>query len=117
MEEKRKKEISKKIGNRIYKLRKSKKMSRENFAELCDISAQHVYYIEKGDFLPGCITLIDICNNFSITPSQILMDSLDINENIFNEAMQNDFSKLSKEDKLFIQELVSNTIKLLINKK
>lgn len=116
VDEERKKEISKKIGNRIYELRKSNKLSREKFAELCDISSQHVYYMEKGDFLPGCITLIDICNKFSISPSKILMDSLDINTNIFNESLQQDFSKLSKEDKIFIQELLSNTIQLLIKK-
>ena len=116
MDEKRKTEVSKKIGSRIFELRKSKKLSREKFAELCDISSQHVYYMENGDFLPGCITLIDICNKFSISPSQLLMDSLDINTNILNETLQQDFLKLSKDDRIFIQELVANTMKLLINK-
>lgn len=116
MTEKNKLEVSKKIGNRIYQLRKSKKLSREKFAELCDISSQHVYYMENGDFLPGCITLIDICNRFSISPSQILMDSLDINTDILNESLQQDFLKLTKDDKIFVQELLSSTIKLLINK-
>lgn len=117
MEENRKKEISKNIGNRIYKLRKEHKLSREKFAEICDVSSQHVYYMEKGEFLPGCITLIDICNSFSVTPSQLLIDSLNINFNAFNETIKDDFEKLSQEDKKFLQELVAETIKLLINRK
>lgn len=52
MDENKKKEIAKKIGNRIYELRKSKKLSREKFAEICNVSSQHIYYIEKGEFLP-----------------------------------------------------------------
>lgn len=52
MEEDIKKEVARKIGNKIYELRKSNKMSREKFAELCNISSQHVYYMEKGIFLP-----------------------------------------------------------------
>lgn len=117
MDESRKKEISKKIGNRIFELRKSNKYSREKFAELCNVSSQHIYYMEKGDFLPGCITLIDICNTFSISPSQLLLDTLDINCNIFNESIQKDFEKLSNKDKQFLQELMASTIKLLLNKK
>lgn len=115
MNEERKKMVSKNIGNKIYELRKSQKLSREKFAEICDLSSQYVYYMEKGEFLPGCLTIIDICNHFPITPSELLMDSLDIDFDIFNETIKCDFSKLSSKDKKFMQELVKNTISLLLN--
>lgn len=114
MNDDRKKIISKKIGNRIYELRKSNKLSREKFAEICDLSSQHVYYMEKGEFLPGCITLIDICNHFPITPSELLLDSLDMNFDIFNDSIKSDFEKLSDKDKKFVQELTKNAIQLLL---
>lgn len=114
MEENRKKQISKQIGNRIYNLRKEHNLSREKFAEMCNLSSQYVYYMEKGDFLPGCITLIDICNNFEIAPSQLLIDSLNINPNVFCEAIFEDFNKLSSKDKKFLQEMIKNTIHLLL---
>lgn len=115
MQESRKKEIAQQIGKKIYNLRKENKLSREKFAEICNLSSQHVYYIEKGEFLPGCITIIDICNNFSITPSQLLIDSLSVDFNLFDESIKQDFNKLSINNKKFLQNLISSTIKLLLD--
>lgn len=114
--ENRKNEISKKIGKRIYELRKENKLSREKFAEICNLSSQHVYYMEKGEFLPGCMTILDICNNFSITPTQLLIDSLNIDFNLFDETIKKDFYLLSDTDKYFLQNLITSTIKLLLDK-
>ncbi len=116
MLENNKKEISKKIGENIYNLRKSKKLSREKFAEICNISSQHVYYIERGEFLPGCLTIIDICNNFSITPSQLLGNCLESNYNLLDETIQHNYELLSSDDKKFLQELISATIDILLKK-
>ena len=116
MQEDRKKEIALKIGKKIYSLRKENKLSREKFAEIWDLSSQHVYYMERGDFLPGCITIIDICNNFSITPSQLLTDVIDVDFNLFDETIKQDFNKLSSSDKKFLQNLITSTIILLLNK-
>ena len=116
MQEDRKKDIAQKIGKKIYNLRKENKLSREKFAEICDISSQHVYYMEKGEVLPGCITILDICNNFSITPSQLLTDSLNVDLNLFDETIKQEFNKLSMDDKKFLQDLIISTINLLLNK-
>lgn len=116
MQEDKKKEIAQKIGKRIYSLRKENKLSREKFAEICDLSSQHVYYMERGEFLPGCITILDICNNFSITPSQLLIDCLDTDYNLFGETIKQDFNKLSSKDQKFLQNLMTSTINLLLNK-
>ena len=72
--------------------------------------------MEKGDFLPGCMTIIDICNNFPITPSELLIDSLNINFNILDESVKADFEKLSNKDKKFIQELLKTSINLFLEK-
>ena len=116
MVEYKKNEIAQKIGTRIYNLRQKNKLSREKFAEICDLSSQHVYYIEKGEFLPGCLTILEICNNFSITPSQLLTDCLNTNFNLFDESVKQNYNKLSYDDKKFLQELIVSSIDLLLDK-
>lgn len=117
MDQDRKKEISQKIGKKIYALRKEHNLSREKFAELCNISAQHVYYMEKGEFLPGCITLIDICNQFHISPSELLLDTLPKDSYILEENISNSFNQLSNEEKSFIIQMVNTMIDLFLKNK
>ena len=116
MENNRKEEIAQKVGKRIYELRKEHKLTREKFAELCDISAQNVYYLEKGDGLPSCITLIDICNQFHISPSKLLLDSIETEGHIFDETLLTNFNKLSSQDKSFVINMVDSMIHLLLEK-
>lgn len=113
MKEEKKKEISKKIGKRIYNIRKKHKLSREKFAEICNVSSQHVYYMEKGEFLPGCMTIIDICNNFDITPTELLIDSMNLNNSILEEEIKNNFEALKNEDKKLVVDITTYVINKL----
>ncbi len=108
MEEDRKDLIAKEIGYKIYQLRKQQKLSREKLAEQCNLSPHYIYYLEKGKYLPGCIAIIDLCNALDITPSQLLSPSLNMNINLFNETIKNDFSKLSNYDKKIIIDLIKS---------
>jgi len=116
MEENRKKQIAKQIGEKIYALRKDHKLTREKFAELCNISAQHVYYMERGEFLPGCITLIDICNQFHVSPTTLLFDTLETDSISLLDAVSNDFEQLPKREKQIVIENMLNLIHLLNSK-
>lgn len=111
--ENRKKEIAQYIGNQVLKLRKDKKMSREQFAEKTNLSANYVYEIEKGNSIPGCTALIDICNFCEIAPSNLLEKYLDINIYTISELTNTSFQKLSNYDK----KLVIDIINLLANRK
>lgn len=117
MEKVIKKETSQKIGKRIYKLRKEHNLTREKFAELCDISSQNVYYLENGDTLPSCTTLIDICNQFHISPSKLLFDPVEKEETIFDETLLAEFNKLSSQDRSFVIDMINSMIHLLLEKK
>lgn len=116
MEDNRKKEVAQKVGKRIYNLRKQHNLTREKFAELCDLSAQNVYYLEKGDGLPSCITLIDICNQFHISPSSLLLDSFETEGHILDETLLSDFNKLSPQDRNFVINMLDSMIHLLLEK-
>lgn len=116
MEDNRKKDIAQKVGKRIYELRKEHNLTREKFAELCNLSAQNVYYLEKGDGLPSCITLIDICNQFHISPFKLLMDPVETETPILDETLLTDFNKLSSQDKNFVINMIDSMIHLLLEK-
>lgn len=116
MENNKKEEVAQKVGKRIYALRKEHHLTREKFAELCDLSAQNVYYLEKGDGLPSCITLIDICNQFHISPSKLLMEPIETEEKIFDETLLSNFNQLSSQDKSFVINMIDSMIHLLLEK-
>lgn len=103
----RKKEIAQYIGKKIFELRKSKKMSREEFAEKTNLSANYIYEVEKGNSVPGCIALIDICNFCEIAPSSLLEKFLDTNVHTASELTSTNFDKLSNYDKKLIIDMIN----------
>lgn len=102
----RKEEIAHYIGKQILELRKSHKLSREQFAEKTNLSPNYIYEIEKGNSIPGCIALIDICNTFQIAPSTLLFKYLDDNTYTVSELIHSDFETLSIYDKQLIIDMI-----------
>lgn len=105
-------EIAQYIGKKIFELRKYHKLSREQFAEKTSLSPNYIYEIEKGNSVPGCIALINICNYFEIAPSIILDKYLDKNVYTASELINTSFQKLSNYDK----KIVIDMINLLANR-
>lgn len=102
----RKAEIAKYIGNNILNLRKQNKLSREEFAEKTNLSANYIYEIEKGNSVPGCIALIDICNYFGVAPSNLLGKYIDTNIYTASELINTSYQKLSAYDKKLIIDMI-----------
>ena len=102
-----KEEMARDIGNKIYELRKTHKLSREEFAEKIDLSPNYIYEIEKGNSIPGCKALIDICNTFEIAPSNLLDKYLEKNVYTASELVNSSFHKLSKYDKKLIIDIIN----------
>ena len=111
-DENKKEEIAQYIGKKIFELRKSKKLSREQFAEKTDLSANYIYEIEKGNSVPGCLALINICNYFEIAPSNLFGKYLDKNIYTASELINTSYQKLSNYDK----KLIIDMINLLANR-
>ncbi len=108
----RKDKMAKYIGNKILELRKANNLTREQFAEKTNLSANYIYEIEKGNSVPGCISLIDICNYFEIAPSNLLGKYLDNNVYTACELVNSNYKKLSNYDK----QLIIDMINLLANR-
>lgn len=102
-----KEEMAKYIGNKILEIRKLNKLSREEFAEKTNLSANYIYEIEKGNSIPGCKALIDICNTFKIAPSNLLDKYLDTNVHTASELVNSSFQKLSNYDKRLIVDIIN----------
>lgn len=108
----KKSEIAQYVGKKVLDLRKSKKLSREQFAEKTNLSANYIYEVEKGNSIPGCMALIDICNFCEIAPSNILGKYLDTNIYTVSELTNTSFERLSNYD----NKLIIDMINLLANR-
>lgn len=97
-EEERKKQISKTLGQNLLKMRKNKNYTREELAEKSNLSANYIYGLENGTYLPGCLALIDLSNALDTTPSQLLDKYIDNRKNNFIENISKNLDNLSERD-------------------
>lgn len=78
-------EIRKLLGQRIRELRKSKKMSQETLAELCDFSPLRIGIIERAEQIPKLDTIIRISHALNVHIKELLMFAKDPNDEIKND--------------------------------
>lgn len=63
--------IKKLLGKRLQELRKSKKLTQEQVAELIDIETVSLSNIENGKYFPSAENLDKLLNVLKINPSEI----------------------------------------------
>ena len=110
IEELRKKNMAKYIGNNIHQYRIKTKLTREQLAEKSHITASHLYQLEIGNSVPSIITIIDICNALNITVAQLTDNLLYNDVNKYIELISKDFNKLSEHNKKAVINLIENLI-------
>lgn len=64
------------FGQKINYIRKSKKITSEQLAEMCDVNAGHIRQVEAGLRSPSLKLLVDICNNLKVSPEYLLSQDL-----------------------------------------
>lgn len=64
------------IGERIRKIRKSKKISQEKLAEMSDYSVTHISHIETGSAKASIEAILKVSAALGCTPNDILCDSM-----------------------------------------
>ncbi len=94
------KDIKKLMGDNIRKIRWSKNMTQEAFSEKIGIEPSSLSNIENGKSLPSTQTIINIQQEFSISPGEIfdldvdyLKNSKHLEEAIFNTVRDFDIDK------------------------
>lgn len=86
------------LTSNIKKLRKTSGLTQEKFAELTDLSVDAIRNIEQNKYTPKAKTIDSICAAFNITPFDLLLPDVSIDENLISEI--NSKLKLCKNDDL-----------------
>lgn len=60
------------FGKRIKELRKAKKMTQQQFADLSDLHKNYIGMIERGERNPSLINIQNIANAFKISLSELM---------------------------------------------
>ncbi len=72
------------LGQKIAGLRKSKKITSEKLANMCNVYPGHIRQIESGVRLPSLKLLVDICNALQVSPEYLLSQELTMVEHMEN---------------------------------
>lgn len=86
------------LGQKIAGLRKSKKITSEKLAHMCDVYPGHIRQIESGVRLPSLKLLVDICNALQASPEYLLSQELGEYEQVENadDMYRNVLDKVKK---------------------
>ena len=109
--EDRRSQVAQILGANILKLRKQKGYTREELAEKSNLSANYIYGLETGTYLPGCLALIDLSNALDTTSTQLLDKFMNNKRNIFLEKISQNIDKISDRD----LSLIINVIEFCTN--
>ena len=60
------------MNTRIQQIRKTAKMTQDEFAEKIGVSKNYVWMIEKGERVPSDRTVKDICREFKIPLHRVM---------------------------------------------
>ena len=93
------------IGENIYFLRKSKKLTIEKMADSTFLSESYLRAIEKGIYACSIINFLKICKALEVEPSQILEGSID----------KSNLSILKQLSKLEDKNISNNIVEILKN--
>lgn len=104
--EDRRSQVAQILGANILKLRKEKGYTREELAEKSNLSANYIYGLETGTYLPGCLALIDLSNALDTTSTQLLDKFINNKRNTFLEQISQNIDKLSDRDLSLILNII-----------
>ena len=99
------------IGKNIRNYRNSKKISREKFSELIDISLNYLGQIERGEKLPSFETFITIANALGVSADMLLCDVVKASYEVKDSILHEKISKLSDKDRARIYDIIDTEIK------
>ena len=94
------------IGERLYNLRKDKKISQEELANVLGVSRQTVSKWETGESTPDFDKIIPLCNYFGITSDELLSGKRDIVESNKNENKKAFARNLAISVALYISSVI-----------
>lgn len=94
------------IGNILRKTRKSLGYTQENVAEMLDLASRYISDIERNKTKGSIDTLVKLCNIYHITPTYILQEYLNLDEEFKIDPDLIGFYELDRRDQETILALI-----------
>lgn len=98
------KNLDKKIGKNIKRIRNDRKITQKELAESLGIIEQTVSKIERGVFSPSFATLLKICEILDTTPNELLLEDSEWKDWKTEQLEHLDYSVTGLSDKISIVE-------------
>ena len=84
------------IGRRLKKAREAKHLTREQLAEMVDLSDCYIGMLERGERMPKLATFMDIIEALEVTADEILCDVVNYISKSRLAEYDSDIDKLPK---------------------
>lgn len=94
------------IGNILRKTRKSLGYTQENVAEMLYLASRYISDIERNKTKGSIDTLVKLCNIYHITPTYILQEYLNLDEEFKIDPDLIGFYELDRRDQETILALI-----------
>jgi len=101
-------DLKKILGGNIRRIRKSHNLTQESFSEKIGIEPSSLSNIENGKTLPSTQTIVNIQQEFSISPNEILEIDYDYlkNSKYLEDAIFRTVKKFNTETKRVLYKIV-----------
>ena len=98
------------VAKNVKKLRASKKLSQNDFAEAISLQMQAISHIENAKTFPLPETITNICEKFEISPAVLFTVANDLTEEEISSA-----EEFKQSVNLLMSEMDTEKLKLLFN--
>ena len=92
------------IGLRIRRLRKEKRMTQEQLADISNQEPSNISHIERGATKLSLPTIVNIANALGVTVDDLLCDSLSESKQPYEKAVSIILSECSHQEQIIITE-------------
>lgn len=97
-----------KLGLRIKEMRKRKKMSQQELSYEIEYSIPHISHVENGSTKLSVDFLVKTANALNVTPDQLLCDSLEEANEIFQGEIMEELKDCSQTEVKIISQMVKD---------
>ena len=95
-----------KIGPRLRKARKDRKLTQAQLAEAIDLSNNYISNIERGTSIPSLETFVMLCNALDVTADMMLTDSVYRSSEYLKENIAVKLARCSKKNMRIIERFI-----------
>ena len=101
------------IGNRIREIRKSRKLTQAQLAEMSGIEPSNISHIERAATKLSLPTLINISNALGVTLDEIVYDNLKKSAHVSSSLINDLLEDCTAEELKAIAEVIKTTKNIL----